>query len=162
MRECCTDHKGHPKRKYKTKAEAEKVAQLRCEEGVNVSVYPCEEGNGWHLTSRNTQHTQAYESIMVQKELLRYKQKSKNPLRNVIDEELSSQIKKMALTTLEKKIEETQEKIDQQITLYKSNKKSYVEIRNTMREIELKIRDLKSDMHNYQQEYNIAKRRLKQ
>ena len=49
----CTKHGGlEYKDAYPTKEEALKMADLRFKAtGIRLYVYPCPEGNGWHLTS---------------------------------------------------------------------------------------------------------------
>ncbi len=51
MNECCKDHAGKPKKKYATYEEAEAVARQRRREGVEVHIYKCFDGDGFHLTS---------------------------------------------------------------------------------------------------------------
>lgn len=47
----CTDSSGRAKDAYPSKEEAEKVIALRRKSGVHLKAYPCQYGNGWHLTS---------------------------------------------------------------------------------------------------------------
>ncbi len=159
MRECCTDHKGQPKRKYETQSEAEKVAKLRRGEGVNIKVYPCEEGNGWHLTSHNVE-IQTAMNIMEQREISRYKQKSKNLLGSSIDSELINQMKQNVLSSIEKKIEHEQEKLDLQKEIFEKNKKAYIDIRQKLRLEEQELRHTEQEIHKLQNEYNQAKNRI--
>lgn len=54
MRECCTDHKGKPKKKYPIKEDALDIAMhLEIEKSIYVKVYQCDARDGWHLTSHN-------------------------------------------------------------------------------------------------------------
>jgi hypothetical protein len=47
----CTGADGKPKDSYRTEADARRRAGiLRKEQGAVLRVYPCEHGNGWHLT----------------------------------------------------------------------------------------------------------------
>lgn len=41
---------------YPTRVAAEKMAKIRAKSGVSLTPYQCPEGNGWHLTSQNTEH----------------------------------------------------------------------------------------------------------
>ena len=47
----CTDFYGDRKDAYPSEAMAQKMARIRAEAGVRLTVYRCPEGNGWHLTS---------------------------------------------------------------------------------------------------------------
>ena len=47
----CTNSSGEPKALYKSQRDAMKrVDMLRRERGMDLDVYPCEVGLGWHLT----------------------------------------------------------------------------------------------------------------
>ena len=47
----CTGADGKPKEAYKTQRSAQRRADIiRKEQGVELKVYPCEYGSGWHLT----------------------------------------------------------------------------------------------------------------
>ena len=49
----CTAGDGTFKDAYRTKSEAHKRANIIYDEGgINLNVYECEFGNGWHLTKR--------------------------------------------------------------------------------------------------------------
>ena len=49
----CKGSDGQLKEAYKTKADAEKRAQLlRKDQGLVLTVYKCEHGYGWHLTKQ--------------------------------------------------------------------------------------------------------------
>lgn len=48
----CTDHNGKRKDAYATKADAEKMMGIRAQAGVQLYMYRCPQGNGFHLTSR--------------------------------------------------------------------------------------------------------------
>ena len=48
----CTDHNGHRKDCYATRKDAEKMVSIRSKTGITLYVYPCPQGNGFHLTSR--------------------------------------------------------------------------------------------------------------
>ena len=48
----CTDHNGHKKDAYATAEAAQKMASIRGQSGVQLYVYRCPRGNGFHLTSR--------------------------------------------------------------------------------------------------------------
>ena len=154
MRECCTDHEGKPKRKYKTRADAEKMAQLRREDGVLVHVYRCEEGDGWHLTSRNNQPILP---ATVSATYLGRKQKAKTHLGDLIDKDLADKMKNAALVNLEIKIEDIQEKIEQQTELYKKYKTEMYEIRNKLKEKEKELREYQHQLRLCRQEYAQAK-----
>lgn len=48
----CTSQDGQPKESYRTQKEAQRRASiLKREQGVTLQIYPCEFGNGWHLTN---------------------------------------------------------------------------------------------------------------
>ena len=47
----CRSHEGNSKDSYKTYSDAQKMANIRANTGVNLTVYKCPEGNGYHLTS---------------------------------------------------------------------------------------------------------------
>ncbi len=47
----CTDSCGNYKDAYPTEEQAIKMVGIRKKDGVQLSVYRCPEGNGWHLTS---------------------------------------------------------------------------------------------------------------
>ena len=49
----CTDHNGNKKSAYATAEDAEKMARIRAASGIQLYVYNCPSGNGFHLTSRN-------------------------------------------------------------------------------------------------------------
>ncbi|MCH5293560.1 MAG: hypothetical protein J1E07_07510 [Treponema sp.] len=47
----CTDSRGNGKRLYATREDAEKAMETSEEaRNVSLSVYPCPDGGGWHLT----------------------------------------------------------------------------------------------------------------
>jgi hypothetical protein len=49
----CTDSHGQPKQAYESEDAAERRAEIILEErGVDLRVYECPYGEGWHLTSR--------------------------------------------------------------------------------------------------------------
>lgn len=49
----CTGADGRPKEAYATERDAERRAEiLRAERGLFLRAYPCEYGQGWHLTKR--------------------------------------------------------------------------------------------------------------
>lgn len=49
----CAGANGKPKEAYASQEDAERRAEiLRSEQGVNLRVYRCDYGNGWHLTKR--------------------------------------------------------------------------------------------------------------
>lgn len=49
----CTDAEGYPKALYETEASAHKeISALRRDMKTKLSVYPCPNGCGWHLTKR--------------------------------------------------------------------------------------------------------------
>lgn len=51
QRGCCIDRNGRPKAAYASRKGAERrAAILLREQGVSLSVYPCPNGGGWHLT----------------------------------------------------------------------------------------------------------------
>lgn len=51
----CTGTDGQFKEAYESQADAQKRANiLHSEQGVVLSVYACEHGNGWHLTKETT------------------------------------------------------------------------------------------------------------
>ena len=48
----CSGKDGKPKESYHSRADAQRRADIvRQEQGASLSVYACEHGNGWHLTS---------------------------------------------------------------------------------------------------------------
>ncbi|MBR1715794.1 MAG: hypothetical protein IJ717_12740 [Treponema sp.] len=47
----CTDHNGKIKDSYKTLQDAKKMANIRKLAGIDLFVYECPHGNGYHLTS---------------------------------------------------------------------------------------------------------------
>jgi len=51
MKQCCIDHNGKQKVKYSSKTEAKTIVKLKASEGIKLFIYPCQEGDGWHLTS---------------------------------------------------------------------------------------------------------------
>ena len=49
----CTDSKGQPKDLYNSKESAQREANtLATQKRLSLSVYPCPDGCGWHLTRR--------------------------------------------------------------------------------------------------------------
>lgn len=53
-RQCCTDHKGQPKKKYATREDASDAARLmEIERDIITDIYECEARDGWHLTSHH-------------------------------------------------------------------------------------------------------------
>src|SRR5262245_57653589 len=47
----CVGRDRRAKKRYRTEHEAKEIAQfLRSERGVNLRVYECPHGSGWHLT----------------------------------------------------------------------------------------------------------------
>lgn len=48
----CTDHNGRKKDCYETRSDAEKMASIRASVGIQLYVYSCPQGIGFHLTSR--------------------------------------------------------------------------------------------------------------
>jgi hypothetical protein len=49
--DCCTGREGEPKNTYRTSSEAYAEADFICHDrGTDLEVYPCRNGNGWHLT----------------------------------------------------------------------------------------------------------------
>ena len=168
MRECCTDHEGKPKRKYKTRADAEMVAKLRREDGVIVNIYRCEEGDGWHLTSRNTQPIPDVTRDMVNAPYLRQNQKDRSHIRDLVDDELVDNMKQIALVNLEKKIEDAQgkiedvqEKIEEQMALYKKYKIKMHEIRSNLQEKDRELKEYQQQLNSYRQEYARAKQHMR-
>lgn len=47
----CVDHNGKPKDSYKTESDAQKMAKIRSASGIELFVYKCPFGCGYHLTS---------------------------------------------------------------------------------------------------------------
>ena len=47
----CTDHNGNRKDTYVTREDAEKMVNIRGKDGVQLFVYQCPSGCGFHLTS---------------------------------------------------------------------------------------------------------------
>lgn len=47
----CTDRNGNRKDCYETRSDAEKMVNIRAKAGIALYVYPCPQGNGFHLTS---------------------------------------------------------------------------------------------------------------
>jgi len=164
MRQCCTDHKGVPKRKYRTKEEAEKVAEQRNDEGIAVKVYACEEGDGWHLTSQNAPPPERPKNVMTPNERARYTKKDRNFLGDALDEELLNRLKdeaqKKTLANLEKKIEQAQQALDQKKNDYQSHRNDLIEMRNRLRLAEQSVNEAKMELSNAQNEYASAKRRI--
>lgn len=48
----CTDSKGQPKDVYHSEASAQEVMMLSRQKKLQLSVYICPDGGGWHLTKR--------------------------------------------------------------------------------------------------------------
>jgi len=57
MSQCCIDRSGREKAKYRSREAAELAARDSIGEGGEFTVYPCEQGDGWHwesATARNS------------------------------------------------------------------------------------------------------------
>ncbi len=164
MRQCCTDHKGIPKRKYRTKEEAEKVAEQRNVEGVAVKVYACEEGDGWHLTSINAPPPERPKNAMTPNERARYTRKQRNLLGKMLDEELLNELQdksqKNTLNNLEKQIEVAQQTLEEKKNEYQNSKKDFIEMRNQLKQAEQGVNEAKRKLSDAQLEYASAKRRI--
>lgn len=53
IRRCdCVDHNGQPKDTYKTQEDAQRMVRIRSKAGIQLNIYPCPQGEGYHLTSR--------------------------------------------------------------------------------------------------------------
>ncbi|MGD2117203.1 MAG: hypothetical protein PVG66_02490 [Chromatiales bacterium] len=174
MRQCCSDHNGNIKKKYKTKEEAEKVAELRKDDGVAITVYPCEGGNGWHLTSRNAPPPERPKNVMTKEETKLYTKQHRNRLGNLFDEALVAQIKNEAkdntLSILKKKLESLQSEFNERYREFDSLRKQYrrterekegtVDLREFLIEAEQNIKMTRQKLRDAKQEYESAKRRI--
>lgn len=164
MRQCCTDHKGKKKRKYQTKEEAEKAAELRNDEGIAVKVYPCEEGDGWHLTSQNAPPPDRPKNIMTQAEKNIYTKRTRNLLGNLIGEDIMAQIKdgaeKNTLVIHQEKIEQFQQEYDERYRDYKECKKDAAIVRQRLKLAEHALRMVNQNLYTAKNEYELAKRRI--
>ena len=78
MKECgCKDHSGKPKKNYASYEEAEAVKRHKQIDKINISIYKCPEGYGFHLTSHSSGDGTEQEH---KQEVRRYsKAKQRNP-----------------------------------------------------------------------------------
>ncbi len=129
MRQCCTGYDGNLKQKYKTQEEAEDAAERRKDEGVKVAPYPCEEGDGWHLTSQNAPPLERPIKVMTKEERPLYTKRIKNRMGSLFNEELVAQMKTEArnntLPILKKKIEFFQNEFNEKHKEYDCTMKQY-------------------------------------
>lgn len=165
MSQCCTDHVGNPKQKYKSREEAELAAERRKEEGVELMVYPCDKGDGWHLTSRNAPPVLRPKNVMTQQERGLYSKPTKNLIGNVISENLEIQLKdrgrRKTLFLLKKNVEEAQLKLDKKKGVYQNYKKNLFEMKKNLSLAEQDVRESKRKLSNAQLECNSAQRRIR-
>jgi len=174
MRQCCTDHNGNPKQKYETQEEAENAAKRGSEKGVAISVYPCEEGDGWHLTSRNAPPLERPITVMTKEEKKLYTRKNKNRIGSLLNKEIVEQMKNEArnntLPILKKNIEPLQLKFDEiykefaqlrkKYRLAEREKEDVVVLRELLVETQNKLNVAKQELRAAKNEYESGKRRI--
>jgi len=165
MKPCCTDHKGKLKKKYLSIEEAEKVAQLRRDDGIGINVYPCEERNGWHLTSQNAPLPQRPKNVMTQEDRRLYSRRNKNRLGDLIDGEvvrqLKDEVRKNTLLSLEKKIGRLEQDIEEKVKAYKIRRKELTILRNDLETAKEELNLSKRHLLTAKHENELAKKRIK-
>lgn len=162
MNSCCTDQNGNPKKKYQSKEEAEKVAERRRDEGVAIKIYQCEQGDGWHLTSKNAALPIRPRNVMTQEERGLYTRPGKNLLGNAVGEEIFSQIKKdlleSTLRSMETKIDRTRQEIDEKAELIRSRRQLIAELKKELLTAEEDLKATRRNLSFRKREYESAKR----
>lgn len=164
MRQCCTNHNGRRKQKYKTQEEAENAAYHRKNEGETVSIYPCEDGDGWHLTSNASPPLERPIREMTIEERRLYTKKNKNLLGNSLDKWLLNDLKdkseKNTLAIYEENIEQAQQELDKKKGIYQNNEKGFLEARKRLRLARQDLNEATLKLQNAQQEYSSEKSRI--
>jgi hypothetical protein len=164
MKPCCSDHNGNPKKKYKNREEAEKAAQSRRDEGVGINLYPCEEKDGWHLTSQNAPPPIRPKNVMTPEERGLYTRRSKNRLGDLLDEEVAKQLKdevgRNTLHSQRGKLETLQQDIDDRVESIRSHRKELAILRNNLKTAEKNLNLTRQDLSIAKHEYAITKRRI--
>lgn len=162
MNPCCTDQSGNPKKKYQSKEDAEKVAKRRRDEGVAIKIYQCEQGNGWHLTSKNAAEPIRPKNVMTREERGLYTRPGKNLLGDAVGEEIFSQIKKdlleSTLRSMETKIDQTQQEIDEKAELIRSRRRQIAELKKELLTAEEDLKATRRNLSFRKREYESAKR----
>jgi len=174
MRQCCTGYDGKQKQKYKTQEEAENAAERRNDEGVKVSPYPCEDGDGWHLTSKEAPPLVRPIKVMTKDERKLYKKHIRNRMGSLLNEELVAQLKTEArsntLPILKKRIDLFQNEFNNTLKEYDCTMKQYRLAKNSKEEIagyrekllllKGKAMAAKKKLSAANREYESAKRRI--
>ncbi len=94
MSDCCEDYEGKGKNKYATYEDAIDVARAKREEGINVNVYKCLEGNGYHLTSHGQgDGTETLQQQLVRKFSKKHSQNSGNRVFQKLDDKTVNELK---------------------------------------------------------------------
>ena len=136
MRPCCTDHNGNEKKKYDTRDEAERVAQLRRDDGIGVDIYECEDRNGWHLTSQNVPPPIRPSNVMTGEDRALYSSPKKGRLGDFLDEVAASELKqKVASNTLllyERKIENIKQDLERKEQLMRDRRQQIAILRKAL------------------------------
>ena len=177
MRQCCTDHKGNSKQKYQTKEEAEKAAARRNDEGIAIIVYPCEEGEGWHLTSQNAPPPERPKNVMTQEERKLYTKQNRRRNRNqmgalfdgVLVAQMKDEARKNTIPILEKKIEPLQQEFNEKHRSYwkvhrqltQSNNEDRAILQETLDIEKQELMTARQKLRAAKHELSSAKRRIK-
>lgn len=164
MKPCCTDHKGKEKKKYKTKDEAERVAQLRRDDGIGIKVYECEDKDGWHLTSRNAPPPIRPKNVMTQEERALYTGRRVSRLGDLLEEEVASDLKqkvrKNTLNLYKRKIENLKQDLETREQIIRRHRQQLAILRKELQSAEEDYRIARREIISTEREYERAKVRI--
>ena len=164
MRACCIDQYGNEKRKYKTKEEAEEIAQYRRDDGIGVKVYECMDRDGWHLTSHNAPTPIRPKNVMTREDRLLLRKQKTARLGDAIGEEvvtnLKNEIKKNSLIQLEEKIQQLKQDVEEKSVIICNYRKQFARLRQAIQAREQDLKESKRSLSRTENEYERVKRQI--
>ena len=162
MQDCCTDRAGNPKKKYSSKEEAEKIAQLRRAEGLGINVYQCEERDGWHLTSLNATPQTRPENVMTSEDRGLYTKRIRNRLENVLGEvksrKIKDEIRRNTLQALQAKVDQLERDSEEKVGAIQNCRKELVILRGNLKAAEHELRETRHNLSKARHELEIVSR----
>lgn len=163
MKECCTDSAGNPKKKYSSKKEAERIAQLRRDEGMGIDVYPCNKGDGWHLAPQNTPTPARPQNVMTSEDRRLCTEKIRKRLENVLGEaklkEIKDEIRRNTLQALEAKVDQLEHDVGESVAAATVCRKEFAVLQGNLKSVEQDLLETRRHLSKARHDLEVARKR---
>ena len=162
MKQCCTDRNGDPKKKYRSREEAEKAARRERNETVGQTVYPCDEGDGRHLASPNASSPTSRQSVITRDARVALNGHTGNPLADSTKREvvkrLADYARPGALQLLEEKIAGFQRDTEEKTEAVRRLRRQIAALKNELESAERDLKASQRKLSNARFEYHRSER----